>query len=316
VPYLVTGRVQLWFDSVVRAGLELSSISRSLKNLLDLVGKGFGINWQVDRFVEIGLQRSSGSVWYWVLFLGVVLWIGGLIGMALCYVGWRQLSGPVRNGVIATSVFLSSAMISVGLTGWPFAHYLVQLVPWFGIFLAAAIELGSGKTTVRGLVVGAIGCGLVAVALQATGTGYYLLLQRIEQGKGLTYGPSYEIAKYLESKPDAKSIYLASDQLVYWLLGTYPPTRLSTHPANISHSVLITAVEGPNGTPEREMRKVIQEHPNFIVKPPTLRYLSGRGMHDVEKLLDEAVARDYTLETVIEGRQVFRRKPIISDELR
>jgi 4-amino-4-deoxy-L-arabinose transferase-like glycosyltransferase len=319
VPYLVAGRLQLWFDSVVRAGLELSSegfYSRSLENVFDLVRAGFGIHpsGTVDRFAEI-LQRSSESVSYWVLLLGAVLWIGGLIGMARCYVGWRQFSSPLRNGVVATSVFLSGATISVGLTGWPFAHYLVQLVPWFGIFLAAAIGLGSGKTTVRGLVVGTIGGGLVTVALQV-GTGYYLLLRRIEQGNSLTYGASYEIAKYLESEPDAKSIYLASDQLVYWLLGTYPPTRLSTFPGNIAMPVLITAVEGPNGTPEREMRKIIQEHPTFIVKPRTVRYLSGRGLSEVEKLLDEALARDYTLETVIEGRQVFRRKPILFDELR
>ena len=193
------------------------------------------------------------------------------------------------------------------MTGPPFGHYLVQLIPWFAIFLGAAIESRSTKV-LRWLPVVGIGVVLVAVAVGSTQRSYYLLLQRIEQGKSLAYGAAYEIADYLQTEDaGARSFYMVSDHLVYWLLGAYPPTRLSTHPSNIAKPDLVTVIEGPNATPESEMRKIVQERPDFIVKPQSVWYLSG--LPEVARLLEESLARDYTLKTVIEGRQIYRRKP-------
>lgn len=293
IPYLIAGRVQLWFDSVVRAGIEFSSSRRSLKNLLDLAGAAFGIG-------------PDGSTSHSILLLGVLLWIGGFVGMSRCVGKLRQLSQPSRNGIIASSVFLFGATISVAVTGPPFGHYLVQLAPWFAIFLGVAIESRSTKV-LRWLPGAGIGVVLVAVAVGSTQKSYYLLLQRMEQGKSLAYGAAYEIADYLQTEDaSGRSFYMVSDHLVYWLLGAYPPTRLSTHPSNIAKPELVTVIEGPNATPESEMRKIVQERPDFIVKPQSVWYLSG--LPEVARLLEESLARDYTLKTVIEGRQIYRRK--------
>jgi Dolichyl-phosphate-mannose-protein mannosyltransferase len=67
IPYVVSGRFQLWFDTVFRAGLEFSSNHRSLENLLKLIRIGFGI-------------RSDGATRHSVLLLGTLLWVGGLAG--------------------------------------------------------------------------------------------------------------------------------------------------------------------------------------------------------------------------------------------
>jgi hypothetical protein len=291
IPYLIAGRVPLWFDSVVRAGIEFSAYRRSLKNLLDLVGVAFGIG-------------PDGSTSHSILLLGVLLWVGGFVGMSRCVGRRRPLSKPLRNGIIAVSVFLFGATISVAATGPPFGHYLVQLVPWFAIFLGVAIESGSTKVS-RWLPVAGIGVVLVAVAVGSTQRSYDLLLQRMEQGKSLAHGAAYEIADYLQNE-DGRSFYMVSDHLVYWLLGAYPPTRLSTHPSNIAKPELVTVIEGPNATPESEMRKIVQGRPDFIVKPQSVWYLSG--LPEVARLLEESLARDYTLKTVIEGRQIYRRK--------
>ena len=294
IPYLIAGRDELWFDSVVRAGIEFSSHRRSLRNLLDLVGVAFGIG-------------PDGSTSHSILLLGVLLWIGGLVGLSRCAGRWGALSKPLRNGIIAASVFLFGATISVVMTGPPFGHYLVQLIPWFAIFLGVVIDSRSTKI-LRWLPVAGIGVVLVGVAIGSTQRSYELLLQRMERGKSLAYGTAYEIADYLQTEDESGgSLYMASDHLVYWLLGAYPPTRLSTHPSNIAKPELVAVIEGPNATPESEMRKIVQQRPDFIVKPQSVWYLSG--LPEVVRFLEESIARDYTLKTVIEGRQIYQRKP-------
>jgi hypothetical protein len=294
IPYLVSGRFQLWFDTVLRAGLEFSSNRRSLENLLKLIRIGFGI-------------RSDGSTRQSVLLLGALLWTGGLVGLSCCAGRWRQLPGQRRHAIVAAVVFLVGATMSVAVTGPPYGHYLVQIVPWFAVFLGFAIA--SARTrTLRWSLAGSVAALLIAVAIADTRASYGVLLKRIEQGKSLAYGPAYAIADYLQAESaGVRSLYLMSDQLVYWLVGAYPPTRLSTHPSVLTKPDIIAAIDGPDATPESEMRKIIDTRPDFIVKLPSVPYLSD--WPEVASLLEEALARDYVLATTIEGRQVYRHKP-------
>ena len=121
--------------------------------------------------------------------------------------------------------------MSVAVTGPGYAHYLLQIVPWFAIFLGFAIASVSIKM-VRWYLAGSISALLVTVAVEHTRGSYGLLLNRIEQGKSLPHGPAYAIAEYLQAEgAGSRSLYLMSDHLAYWLVGAYPPTRLSTHPS-------------------------------------------------------------------------------------
>jgi hypothetical protein len=294
IPYLVSGRFQLWFDTVIRAGIAFSSNRRSWENLLRLVGIGFGI-------------RSDGPTRHSVLLLGAILWLGGLVGLLCCAGSWHRLSEQRRNGIVATAVFLFGATISVAVTGPPYGHYLVQIVPWFAIFLGVAIASMRIKM-VRWFLAASISAVLIVLAVVDTRGSYYQLLKRIEQGKSLAYGPAYEIAEYLHTEgAGGRSLYMMSDHLVYWLVGAYPPTRLSTHPSILTKPDIIAVIDGPNATPENEIRKIIEVGPDFVVKPQSVPYLSG--WPEVARLLEEALARDYVLETIIEGRQVYRHKP-------
>ena len=100
---------------------------------------------------------------------------------------------------------------------------------------------------------------------------------------------------------------MMSDHLAYWLLGAYPPTRLSTHPSVLTKPDIITAIEGPHATPDTELGKILAARPEFVVKPPSVDYLSG--WPEVARVLEKVLARDYVLDTVIAGRQVYRHKP-------
>jgi hypothetical protein len=294
VPYLVSGRLPLWLDTVVRAGIAFSSNHRSGDNLLKLLQNGFGI-------------RPDGTTRYQVLVLGVLLWIGGLAGLLCCSGRWRQLPHRRHHAIIATAVFLAGATLSVVVTGPPYGHYLVQIVPWFAVCLGFAIA-SVRIATARRLLAAGIGAALIAAAVEQTRASYDLLLQRIEQGKSLAYGPAYEIADYVRTAGAGRSsLYMMSDHLAYWLLGAYPPTRLSTHPSVLTKPDIITAIEGPHATPDTELGKILAARPEFVVKPPSADYLSG--WPEVARALEKALARDYVLDTVIAGRQVYRHKP-------
>jgi hypothetical protein len=294
IPYLAAGRLPLWFDTVIRAGIAFSSNHRSGDNLLKLLQNGFGI-------------RPDGMTRYQVLVLGALLWIGGLAGVLCCAGRWRELAERQRHAVIASAVFLIGATLSVVVTGPPYGHYHVQMVPWVAIGLGFAVA-SARIATARRLLAAGIGAALIAAAVVHTRASYDLLLQRIEQGKSLAYGRAYEIADYVRTAgPGRSSLYMMSDHLAYWLLGAHPPTRVSTHPSVLTKPDIITVIEGPDATPETELRKILAARPEFVVKPPSVDYLSG--WPEVARALEEALARDYVLETSIAGRQVYRHKP-------
>ena len=294
MPYLVSGRLPLWFDTVIRAGLAFSSQHRSGDNLAKLVQNGFGL-------------RADGATRYQVLVLGVLLWLGGLAGLLCCAGRWRALAAPQRDAVVASAVLLIGATLAVVMTGPPYGHYLVQMVPWFAIFLGCALA-SVRRATPRRVLAAGIGLALIVTAVLQTRASYAALLTRIAQGKSLAYGPAYEIADHVRrAGAGARSLYLMSDHLAYWLLGAYPPTRMSTHPSVLTKPEIIAAVEGADATPDTELRKILATRPAFIVKPPVVDYLAG--WPELARMLDDALARDYVLETSIAGRQVYRRKP-------
>jgi len=252
-------------------------------------------------------HRSDGTTRPAVVLLGVPLWIGGLAGLLCCAGRWRELTERQRDAIIATAVFLTGATLAVAMTGPPYGHYLVQIVPWFAIALGFALA-SVRIATARWLLVAGMGVALIAAAVVHTRASYEALLTRIELGQSLAYGPAYEIADYVRSAGQGpSSLYMMSDHLVYWLTGTYPPTRMSTHPSVLTKPEIIAAVEGADATPDTELRKILATRPAFIVKPPVVDYLAG--WPGLVRMLDEALARDYVLETSIAGRQVYRRKP-------
>ena len=88
-------------------------------------------------------------------------------------------------------MFLAGATLAVAMTGPPYGHYLVQIVPWFAIALGFALA-SVRIATARWLLVAGMGVALIAAAVVHTRASYETLLTRIEQGQSLAYGPAYE----------------------------------------------------------------------------------------------------------------------------
>ena len=116
-----------------------------------------------------------------------------------------------------------------------------------------------------------------------------------------------ELASFLRHEnPQQRPIYLLNRHIVYWLVGQYPLTRMSTHPSNIVKQVMIEAIEGSQSTPEVEMKKIMTIAPEFIIKPTEMWYLkTAPGPSEV---LTQALRRDYYFVRVVGGEEVYRKK--------
>jgi hypothetical protein len=300
IPYLMQDRLELWFNNLFLVPLKYSNELRSFANVRQLALNAFGTSPDFRFNVPI-------------FVIGLILWVSGFLGMILRFRQWRELSQRARDQAIILLIFVLGSAASVFLSGSGRSHYLVQLIPCFAIFSAFALTCQS--TGKRRLVV-ELGAFLFIVASSTLFVSheYSLIAQRIKENKGLAYGPEYDIARYLQHEnPDRKPIFLLSDIIVYWFVGQYPITRLSTHPSNIVRQYLVTAVEGPDATPVTEMHRILSRQPAFIVKEKHVWYLEEESMHgavfeEAARLLNDALDIDYVLTNVIDGREIYRLK--------
>jgi hypothetical protein len=300
IPYLTQDRLELWFNNLFLVPLKYSSALRSLAHVRELALNAFGISPDFRFHVQIFL-------------IGWILWVGGFLGMLLRFRQRRELSQPARDQAVILLIFVLGSAASVFLTGSGRSHYLVQLIPCLAIFSAFAL---TRQPTGRRRLVVELGAFLFIVASSSLFVSheYSSLAQRVKENKSLSYGPEYEIARYLRQENlDRKPVFLLSDIIVYWFIGQYPVTRLSTHPSNIIRQYLVTAVEGPDATPESEMHRILSREPAFIVKEKHVWYLEGESLHgaapeEVTRLLNDTLDRDYVLTNVIDGREIYRLK--------
>ena len=79
IPYLMRDRLELWFNSVFLVPLVFSSTTGSFAHVRELALKAFGLYPDFRVFDRIFL-------------INWVLWIGGSLGVVLCFHRWRDLS--------------------------------------------------------------------------------------------------------------------------------------------------------------------------------------------------------------------------------
>jgi hypothetical protein len=292
IPYLIQGRLELWFNNLFLIPLKYPSAMRSLANVQELALNAFGISPDFTVYVPIFL-------------IAWILWVGGFLGMFLRFRQWRELSQPARDQAVILLVFLLGSAVSVFLIGPGYAHYLVQLIPCFAIFTAFALTFQPTAKRRLAIELGALLFIVVSSSLFVSNA-YYSLAQRVKENKSLSFGSEYEIARYLrQENPDRAPVFLLDDIIVYWLIGQYPITRLAAHPSNITRQWMVSAVEGHNASPESEMRRILSREPAFIIKTKRVWYLEGK---EPAKLLTDTLDRNYVLTNVIDEREIYRLK--------
>jgi 4-amino-4-deoxy-L-arabinose transferase-like glycosyltransferase len=288
LPYLLSGHSQLWV-TVYEAAVSYSGEQRSFAN------------------VAYTLRESSTG------FVGATMWGAAILGAFIISRRWRDLCPERQSNWLLCATFVLGSFLSIVMTGPVYRHYFVQLAPGLSMFAAATfIPLGKACSVPSSLskidsakfVFGSV---LIALAIfQTADAGWRELTRRLWADEPLSYGEEYEIADFIRSQgTEDYSLFMMDDNLVYWLLGRYPPTLLATHPSALGKPFVRRYLEPNSVTTEDALRSVFLREPTFVVWRPNLFYLSAADV----RFLEQELMTDYVLVGQIgsQQEQVFRR---------
>jgi hypothetical protein len=237
--------------------------------------------------------------------LGLIIWLTGTIGIVMAVSDCRSTTGEVRSRHWPLFTYTFAVLLSIVVGGAAYSHYLIQLLPFFAVYAASVYSRLSDYPIRRRFSV-ALAAVLFAFTLLPVAKQYLLIISRARSGLPLAYGRSYDIAKILRPAcSHGCSLYLLTDQLVYWLLSANPPIRLAAHPANVVTSYIIRAAEGPAATPQSEMQAILRTRPDYIVKPDRVWYLDPSPAGD---LLRAAIRTDYRVFATIDDETIYRHR--------
>lgn len=295
-PYWLTGHQQLWWLSVIVAPFNYSDSQ---------LGKWESFRRLADGLISISQNQST-------LGVTLVLWLGGFLGILVaCLPQTRRFThrssqASARAGTLA--LITVSILISILETGAAYQHYLIQLVPCLGLGMAFL-----WKRLSRPVLLNRVVLGLTIVFLLSSLTPiikeYRLVGDRRLAGDALTVGPAYDIAAYFrEQEAEDEPIYMMSDHIVYWLIGSQPITPATTHPSNLSREYILDVIYGAETSPKSEITKVFAAEPKFVVKERFVSYLLSGEMQPVKTFIDQELANHYEQVAQIEGQLIYQRR--------
>ncbi len=290
LPYALTGQPQVWWSSVVLAPLNYAHSQHTI--------------WSA-------FQEQVSTIWASIAALNApsplnaLIWIGGLMGVAIVGAQWRNLPGIRQRGFILLIVFLIGIEFSILRGGAAHGHYLIQLAPFMALATAACLNpLLHSK--LRGLTAVLVVL-VLATSVRSVASEYSKVTSRALAGEALANGPAYEVAEYLVEENSANaSVYLMTDHIAYWLIDAEPLSKASTHPSNITKEYLLEVISGPSASAEAEMARILAQNPKFIVKAEEVSYLVNQNT--AKAMLQSTLQTEYELVEEIESRRIYRRR--------
>jgi Dolichyl-phosphate-mannose-protein mannosyltransferase len=236
--------------------------------------------------------------------LGLGIWLPAAIGLLQAIRRRRSSPGATGHAQSLTGTYTLAVALSIAFGGAPYSHYLIQLLP-FACVYGTAVYLRLADYPVRRRFGAPLAGMLLALALLPVARQYSIVLTRMRSGAPLAYGASYDIAKILRPAcVNGCSLYMLTDQLVYWLLHVTPPSRLAVHPADVVMDYAIRAADGPTATPESEIRQILATAPKYIVKPDVIWYLGASPALDA---LDSTVKDHYKILATTGDLKIYQR---------
>lgn len=276
LPYLATGQGEVLFRSAVLAPLGET-------------GERPGILTTTWRFLLGGLDGQSG------------LWFLAAIGAGLVIWGGRR---PLDAGVTGyVGVMAAASTLSVLATRAPHGHYLIQVVPPLAVFAGIAWQETARRSFRFVFLLLILVTSIVPLADIAREYGN--LVARAANGEPLANGRADRIAALLEAEGARdKRIYLMTDHIAYWMLGTKPLAPIATHPSNIAKEGLLTFVKGSDATTEQVLAELLDMKPDYIVRETETVWLEDKPA--AARLLEERLTSAYGRIATIGDAEVFR----------
>ncbi len=287
-PYLFSGQPDLWWASVIMSPLSYAESQYSMiHNLIAQMLHAFG---------AYGRHKIK------VPWLNALVWMGAAGGFFVVLRRLQHVSRIERRGIALLVLFTVSTGLGIVRSGTPTEHYMIQLVPFSAMFAGILLEQLPRRVRLSLFVLTGVA---TAVSLAPVFAEYRTIASRLMAKEELQQGAEYEIAAYLKRENSfGCDVYLLSDHIVYWFIGCYPPTRITTHPSNIGKLFLLRTVIGKEASTEEELSKVFGKKPEFVVTKGFIWYLPEGPTRKLDGILDD----EYVLVKEIKGRKIFQRK--------
>ncbi|MDP5339355.1 MAG: hypothetical protein NWQ28_12370, partial [Nodularia sp. (in: cyanobacteria)] len=274
IPYILTNNIQIFKTSVIDASLSYSNAQASL--------------WEL-------IFKQLYDVW------GIIFLIGCF--QMLRMIKESKKSSAKQNQLIYCLIFFVGIEWSILNSGAAHNHYMIQLAPFFAVILASWFQKILNFNLKAGYFI--LIFTLILAALP-TFNEYQTVGSRLVAQQSMSYGKEYDLAQYLSEEGGRNmTVYMMEYHLVYWLLDIKPPTKIVTHPSNISREYLLRVVQSPTTNTNQELLKVLAQKPEFIVKNENVWYLQDHP--EAIALLETTLETDYTLLKNMEETQIYRK---------
>ncbi|MDH6097311.1 hypothetical protein NWP21_00300 [Anabaenopsis sp. FSS-46] len=258
--------------------------------------------------IDASLAYSHSQITFWQIIFKQIYDIWGIIFLIGCYqliliIKQQEKYSDNQNRLIYLSIYFLGTEWSILNSGAAHSHYMIQLAPFLGVVLASWLM----KILDFNLKVGYF---ILIVTLMLTVTPslneYKTIGTRLVTQQSIFYGKEYDLAKYLAEQGGSNiTAYMMDHHLVYWLLNLKPPTKIVTHPSNISKEYLLRVLQGQTANTNQALLEVLAQKPEFIVKKENVWYLQDHP--EAIALLETTLKADYILLRNMEDTQIYRK---------
>ncbi|SDQ09383.1 ArnT family glycosyltransferase [Flagellimonas zhangzhouensis] len=255
--------------------------------------------WWASIF-EAPLAYSEGKFHSPLKTLPFLVIILGLLvtGFRLKIIDWK--SRPLQ----ILTVIILGVLISFMQTGKVNGHYLIQLYPFILIPIGIAIsKLPELSKKYRPIVV----ILLFLIPMESYLEYANIISNKLEKGTFFN-GEGFTVPQYiLENHLETKNIFFTEYHIGYWVLGVSPPTKVATHPSNITREELFPYMQNPRETGLEELHYIME-----IVKPKILVAREGKEIFDKKLLdfnayIDNYLKDNYTLIATVDRGLIYQR---------
>lgn len=267
LPYLLAGKADIWFDSVVLAPLEYSEARRA--------------SW---------LKLSPV-----VLIVGFFLWLS----FRKSWLDFNNKTVQIISLAMAGVVF---SFLKVGKVN---GHYLIQLYPLLLILLVSVlgqtVNVVNSKwkpwlLTVLFLLPAESYREYLAIGLNKLNKGTFF------NGEGIEV-PQY----YINNGLNHQGVLFLEYHIGYWMLDELPPTRAATHPSNLCREELFPYFENPRATSMAELRYIMEElqPPTIVVRYG--KPVFHESMEEQNLYMQHQFSRYYSPHAMVGEAQILKR---------
>ena len=288
VPYLTIGSKEVWLNNVILTPIKYSSSQLSILESL---------THYIFFLLRIFVNFDSNSL------INFFLWIISILGIIFISINWKKFLIIKEKAFLIILIFFFSILFSILKSGTGHPHYLIQIFPLLSIisifFLNYALE--NKKKIILIATIFSISIFSIPVV-----KGYIPLTKNFFLNKKLESDPIIEIKKFMEKEnKNNESVYFLTDHIIHWFTNTKPLTRAISHPSNIAKEFLLNEIVGEKTSSKREMAKILNKKPKYIVKKKKVFYLENRVA--ANSLLEETLYTEYEIIKKIQGRLIYKK---------